>query len=63
MMFAERKEKRERELLILNAEERYREFLAEAPALQSRVPQKDLARYLGLTPVGLNRIVKRVRAL
>jgi len=63
MMFAERKEKRERELLTLNAEERYCEFLAEAPALQSRVPQKDLARYLGLTPVGLNRIVKRVRAV
>lgn len=60
MIFAERKEKRERELLTLKPEERYRMFLADTPELQSRVPQKALARYLGLTPVGLNRIVKRV---
>lgn len=60
MIFAERKERRERELLTLKPEERYRAFLADTHGLQPRIPQKDLARYLGLTPVGLNRIVKRV---
>jgi len=29
------------------------------PDLVSRVPQKDLAAFLGVTPVGLNRIIKR----
>jgi CRP-like cAMP-binding protein len=60
LIFGERKEKRERELLTLDAEARYRRFLAETPALARRIPQKDLARYLGVTPVGLNRIIKRI---
>jgi CRP/FNR family transcriptional regulator len=62
MLFAERKEARERELLTLTPEDRYRAFVAESPGLQARVTQKDLAAYLGVTPVGLNRIVKRVTA-
>lgn len=61
VIFAGRKEKRERELLTLRPEQRYREFAAEAPGLERRIPQKDLARYLGMTPVGLNRIVQRVK--
>lgn len=61
MVFAARKEARERALLTLNAEARYRAFLAEHPHLAARIPQKDLARHLGLTPVGLNRIAVRVR--
>lgn len=61
MLFAARKEARERDLLTLTPEARYRTFLAESPALEKRIAQKDLARYLGLTPVGLNRIVTRVR--
>jgi CRP-like cAMP-binding protein len=60
-LFAERKEQRERELLTLSAEDRYRTFIAEQPGLEKRISQKDLAAYLGITPVGLNRIVKRVR--
>jgi len=60
MLFAERKEARERELLTLTPEDRYRAFVAESPGLEARVTQKDLAAYLGVTPVGLNRIVKRV---
>ena len=56
-----RKEKRERELLTLRPEQRYRAFIAETPGLEQRIPQRDLARHLGLTPVGLNRIVQRVR--
>lgn len=61
MVFAARKEQRERELLTLNAEDRYRAFRQAYPDLETRIPQKDLARHLGLTPVGLNRIVVRVR--
>ncbi|WP_372657762.1 Crp/Fnr family transcriptional regulator [Hydrogenophaga sp.] len=61
LIFAARKEQRERELLTLGPEARYRAFCAEHPALAQRVAQKDLARHLGLTPVGLNRIAARVR--
>lgn len=61
MIFAARKEARERELLMLKAEERYEAFCSAEPALTKRIPQKDLARHLGLTPVGLNRIVMRLR--
>jgi len=61
MVHAARKEQRERDLLTLDAEARYRRFVAEHPGLHVRVPQKDLARHLGVTPVGFNRIVKRVR--
>jgi len=61
LTFAARKEARERELLTLNAEARYRAFLAEHQDLAQRIPQKDLARHLGLTPVGLSRIAVRVR--
>lgn len=61
MVFAARKEARERELLTLDAEGRYRAFCAAEPALARRIPQKDLARHLGVTPVGLNRIVMRLR--
>jgi CRP-like cAMP-binding protein len=62
LLFAARMEARERALLTLTPEGRYRAFVAESPVLARRVPQKDLARYLGLTPVGLNRIVSRVRS-
>lgn len=61
LVFAARKEERERELLTLNPEQRYRAFRAAHPELEARIPQKDLARHLALTPVGLNRIVMRVR--
>jgi CRP-like cAMP-binding protein len=58
-IFSAKKEKRERELLTLTPEQRYAAFVRDEPALSSRIPQKDLARYLGITAVGLNRIVKR----
>lgn len=63
LLFAARKEARERELLTLNAQDRYRAFCAAHPDLSRRIPQKDLARHLGVTPVGLNRIVMRLRRL
>jgi len=59
--FAARKELREKELLTLTAEQRYIAFTEQHPGLVKRIHQKDLALHLGLTPVGLNRIVARLR--
>ena len=52
------KEKRERELLLLGAEERYRIFLQEHPGLEKRIKQHFIASYLGISPVSLSRIRK-----
>jgi hypothetical protein len=56
------KVRRERDLLMLSAEALYRKFVNETPSLAERVPQKDLAAFLGVTPVGLNRIIRRCRS-
>lgn len=53
-----KKESRERELLVLDAEERYRVFLREYPNLEKRIKQHMIASYLGITPVALSRIRK-----
>jgi len=58
--FSMKKEKREYEFLCLSAEERYRQLEKESPLIIEKVTQNDLARYLGVTPVGLSRIKKRV---
>ena len=58
---AELKVRRERDLLMLSAEQMYRQFAQSSPDLLDRIAQKDLAAFLGVTAVGLNRIVKRVR--
>ncbi|TYP70544.1 Crp/Fnr family transcriptional regulator [Paenibacillus methanolicus] len=42
-------------------EERYRSMLRRRPGLADRVPQHQLASYLGMTPESLSRIKKRVR--
>lgn len=55
-----KKEARERELLILNAVERYRVFLREYPDLEKRIKQHMIASYLGITPVALSRIRKEI---
>ena len=55
-----KKEARERELLILSAEERYRSFLNEYPDLEKRIKQHLIASYLGITPVALSRIRKEM---
>lgn len=60
---AEIKVQRERDLLTLSARALYRKLAQSAPQWVDRVPQKDLAGFLGVTPVGLNRIVRdEVRA-
>jgi len=50
------KEKREIELVTLNAKERYQIFQAEHPNLDQRIPQYYIASYLGITPTQLSRI-------
>ena len=45
---------------VLSPEERYIEYRDKNPKLIKRVPQKHLASYLGMTPVSLSRIKKRV---
>lgn len=58
--YATRKEWRERDLLTLSPEQRYAAFVARPDGLAERVPQKDLAAYLGITPVSLSRIRRRL---
>jgi CRP-like cAMP-binding protein len=58
---ADVKVRRERDLLMLSAAELYRKFVSDSPELAARVPQKDLAAFLGVTPVGLNRIIRGKR--
>lgn len=50
------KENRERELLLSDAAERYALFLQEFPGLENRVKQRQIASYLGISPVSLSRI-------
>lgn len=58
-IFAMKKEQREYELLCLSAEERYRLLVNDKPDLLEMVTQNDIAKYLGITPVGLSRIKNR----
>lgn len=60
LSFAIKKEEREFEFLCLSAEERFRKIRETTPTLLDKVTQNDLAHYLGVTPVGLSRIKKRV---
>ena len=60
LKFAMKKERREYELLCLSAEDRYKNLLENTPDILKLVTQNEIARYLGITPVGLSRIKKRV---
>lgn len=54
------KEKRERDLLLLDAETRYRNFLTEFPGLDQRIKQGIIASYLGIQPETLSRIRRKI---
>ncbi|MBN8706917.1 MAG: Crp/Fnr family transcriptional regulator [Bacteroidetes bacterium] len=54
------KEKRERDLLLLDAETRYENFLGEFPGMDQRVKQVIVASYLGIKPETLSRIRKKI---
>ncbi|MUT66501.1 Crp/Fnr family transcriptional regulator [Paenibacillus sp. NEAU-GSW1] len=55
-----KKEIRERELLLLSAEERYRSFLDVYGQLEQQIQQYHIASYLGITPVALSRIRRKI---
>ena len=60
MSFAMKKERREFELLCLNAEQRYLNLLAQSPDISAHITQNNIARYLGITPVALSRIKNKL---
>ena len=47
---------------LLNSMERYKQFLAAYPGLEKRLKQCHLASYLGITPVSLSRIRKKIKS-
>ena len=61
LLLAMKKEKREYEFLCLTPEARYDSLARSRPELLERVTQQDIAAYLGVTAVGLSRILKRRR--
>ena len=60
MLFVE-KERRESEFLSDNAETRYKKFRERFPGVEDRIRQYHIASYLGMTPVALSRIRKKLR--
>lgn len=54
------KEKRERDLLLLDAETRYKNFLTEFPGMEQRIKQGIIASYLGIKPETLSRIRRKI---
>ncbi|PRX70969.1 CRP-like cAMP-binding protein [Cohnella sp. SGD-V74] len=55
-----KKELREREFLLLSAEARYLKFLERYGPLETLIPQYHVASYLGITPVALSRIRRKL---
>ncbi len=53
------KEDREREFLLMDAEQRYEIFFKRFPGLDKRIKQHMIASYLGITPESLSRIKKK----
>ena len=58
-----KKEQREFQFLAMPSEERYRNLVDTDPELLELVTQNDIARYLGITPVALSRIRKRLQLM
>jgi len=50
------KENREIELVLLQADERYKIFKEQFPGIENEIPQYHIASYLGITPTQLSRI-------
>lgn len=54
------KEKRERDLLLLDAETRYKNFLVEFPGMDQRITQGIISSYIGIQPETLSRIRRKM---
>lgn len=61
-IYGQRKERREKELLTLSAQDRYLNFLHEHSELAAILRQRDIASYVRVTPVALSRIRARLKA-
>ncbi len=55
-----RKQEREAALLCATPEARYRQLQSTSGAVLARLPQGDIARYLGVTPIAFSRIKRRI---
>jgi CRP-like cAMP-binding protein len=60
-MFYAMKERREYELLTLDATQRYESFLQEYGEHAEQIPNMYIASYLGITPVSLSRLRRQFR--
>ncbi len=49
-------------MLVFSALKRYEAFLRNYPELVSRLPLYEIASYLGITPVALSNVRKKLRA-
>jgi CRP-like cAMP-binding protein len=56
------KAEREAEFLLYNATDRYIRFSQKHPDLVKRLPQNQIALYLGINPVSLNRIIRQIKS-
>lgn len=56
-----KKMRREESFLLDSAEERYRCFQADYGAVEESIPDYHIASYIGITPVALSRIKRRLR--
>ncbi|TMU54467.1 Crp/Fnr family transcriptional regulator [Flagellimonas algicola] len=55
------KEKREIEIVMKEASERYQDFIVAHPRIEERIPLHYIASHLGITPTQLSRIRKKFR--
>ena len=55
------KEKREIEIVLKEAKERYIDFISTHPNIEDRIPLKYIASYLGITATQLSRIRKKIK--
>jgi hypothetical protein len=46
--------------VLLSPEERYKKYIKDFPGIVNRAPDKHIANVLGITPVSLSRIRKRI---
>ncbi|SFT02528.1 cAMP-binding domain of CRP or a regulatory subunit of cAMP-dependent protein kinases [Zhouia amylolytica] len=57
------KEKREIEIVLTEARERYLDFIQKHPDIENRVPLRYIASHLGITPTQLSRIRKKLQEI